>query len=168
MANPSIETENLSLTVTLAGRPYPLRVLPEDEESIRRIAKELNDKVASFQQTYPGKDKQDCLAMLLLIYAVDLYKVKEAAPAPPAPDPELLRGLADLERQLAGALAPPGTAAPPLAQHPGPRAVAARGDRDGYGSDPGSDGGAFGDSDDDQLGFGDDRIELVGPDGGPA
>lgn len=81
MSEPTADTPDadvLSLTVTLAGRPYPLRVAPRDEAAIRRISKELNDKVADFQRSYVGKDKQDCLAMLLLIYAVDLYKVKDA------------------------------------------------------------------------------------------
>ena len=98
-----IDTKPISLTVTLAGRPYPLLVQPEDEESIRRIAKELNDKVADFQQAYPGKDKQDCLAMLLLIYAVDLFKMKDATGGD---DSQLTRTLAQLERELTDALAP--------------------------------------------------------------
>ena len=91
----------LSLTVTVGGRAYPLRVLPEDEGPISRIAKEINDKLATFQQTYQGKDKQDFLAMLLLIYAVDLYKVKEGGRNV---DPQLLRSLNNLEQQLTEAL----------------------------------------------------------------
>jgi len=93
----------LSLTVTLGGRPYPLRVVPEDEEPIRRIAKELNDKLTNFQETYPGRDKQDCLAMLLLIYAVDLYKVKDGRAAV---DPKVGRSLSQLETILKTALEP--------------------------------------------------------------
>ena len=38
------------------------------------IVKELNEKVNRFQLTYTNKDKQDCLAMSLLTYAVDLHK----------------------------------------------------------------------------------------------
>lgn len=90
-----------SLTVTVGGRAYPLRVLPEDEGPIARIAKEINDKLATFQQTYQGKDKQDFLAMLLLIYAVDLYKEKEGSRVV---DPQLLRSLSSLELQLAEAV----------------------------------------------------------------
>ena len=76
MLPPATSAESVSLTVTLSGRPYPLRVLPEDEGPITQIAKELNDKLGDFLLAYEGKDRQDCLAMLLLIYAVDLYKVK--------------------------------------------------------------------------------------------
>ncbi len=102
---PTTPTEPVfqSLTVTLGGRAYPLRVAPEDEGPIRRIAKELNDKLAELQQAYPGKDKQDCLAMLLLIYSVDLYKVKQGSAND---DPQLFRSLTKLERDLAEALAP--------------------------------------------------------------
>jgi cell division protein ZapA len=77
--------------------------LPEDEEPIRRIAKELNDKLTDFQETYPGRDKQDCLSMLLLIYAVDLYKVKDGRAAI---DPKIGRSLNQLESTLKSALVP--------------------------------------------------------------
>jgi len=77
-------------------------VLPEDAEPIRSITKELNDKLAEFQQRYTGRDKQDCLAMLLLIYSVDLYKVKQDSAAA---GPKLIRSLTKLERELGDALA---------------------------------------------------------------
>lgn len=103
MSTSKTDGKFLSLTVTLGGRPYPLRVLPEDEEPIRRIAKELNDKLTDFQETYPGRDKQDCLSMLLLIYAVDLYKVKDGRAAL---DPKIGRSLNQLESTLKSALVP--------------------------------------------------------------
>lgn len=103
MSKPLIDAEFISLTVTLAGRPYPLRVLPADEEPIRRIAKELNDKVAEYQHAFSGKDKQDCLAMLLLIYAVDLFKIKDGSTTA---DTQLIRTLSVLERQLSEAVGP--------------------------------------------------------------
>ncbi len=144
MSKPVADAESLSLTVTLAGRPYPLRVLPADEEPIRRIAKELNDKVVEYQRAYSGKDKQDCLAMLLFIYAVDLYKAK--ASEPPAADQALAPTLARLERDLAAAL------------HGGPEWASA-GDGGG-GADDGTDDtdGDDGGGDDDDDGDGDDAI----------
>ena len=98
--NNAFDSESVSLTVTLAGRPYPLRVMAKDEESIRRIVKELNDRVNSLQQSYNNKDKQDCLAMLLLIYAMDLFRVKEGVQT----DPQLVRNLLKLEEQLQAAV----------------------------------------------------------------
>ena len=69
------ETKNI--TVVIASRPYPLKVKDEDEAAIRKIIKEINDKVNRFQLTYTNKDKQDCLAMAVLTYAVDLYKTQQ-------------------------------------------------------------------------------------------
>lgn len=68
------EKELKNITVLIAGRPYPLKVEEADEASIRQIAKEVNDKINNFQMNYNKKDKQDCLSMALLTYAVDLHK----------------------------------------------------------------------------------------------
>ena len=69
--------ETVQITVIIAARPYPLKVSKRDEGMIRKIVKEINEKVNKFQLTYTNKDKQDCLAMALLSYAVDLQKSKE-------------------------------------------------------------------------------------------
>ncbi len=63
-----------SITVLIAGRPYPLKIKVEDEPSIRKIVKEVNEKINHFQLTYTNKDKQDCLSMTVLTYAVELHK----------------------------------------------------------------------------------------------
>lgn len=68
------EKELKNITVLIAGRPYPLRVEEADEASVRQIAKEVNEKISNFQLSYNKKDKQDCLSMALLTYAVDLHK----------------------------------------------------------------------------------------------
>ena len=70
------ETDSKKITVVIAGRPYPLKIQPEDESSLRMIIKEINDKVNHFQLTYTCKDKQDHLSMALLMYAVDYHKLK--------------------------------------------------------------------------------------------
>ena len=68
------DKEMSNITVLIAGRPYPLKIKVGDEQTIRKIVKEVNDKVNQFQLTYAKKDKQDCLSMALLTYAVDLHK----------------------------------------------------------------------------------------------
>lgn len=65
-----------NITVVIAGRPYPLKVQERDEPSIRQIVNEINEKVNDFQRTYTNKDKQDCLAMAALTYAVDNFKTR--------------------------------------------------------------------------------------------
>lgn len=69
--------DTVNITVIIAARPYPLKVKKQDEAMIRKIVKEVNEKVNKFQLAYTTKDKQDCLAMALLSYAVDLQKSKE-------------------------------------------------------------------------------------------
>jgi cell division protein ZapA len=73
------EQETKNITVLIGGRPYPLKVQPEDEATIRKIVKEVNEKINRFQLTYTNKDKQDCLAMAILTYAVDLHKSRQTA-----------------------------------------------------------------------------------------
>ncbi len=66
-----------NITVIIAGRPYPLKVKEGDEPIIRRIVKEVNDKITLYQTTYPRKDRQDWLTMALLTFAVDLHKTHQ-------------------------------------------------------------------------------------------
>lgn len=68
--------ELISMSVMIAGRSYPLKVKEADAEPIQVVVDELNEKIKDFQLTYINKDKQDCLAMALLTYAVDLQKTK--------------------------------------------------------------------------------------------
>jgi cell division protein ZapA len=90
------QEETKNITVVVAGRPYPLRIRAEDEASLRKIVKEVNEKINRFQLTYTHKDKQDCLSMALLTYAVDLYKTQLAA----AQDAHLSANLSHLETLL--------------------------------------------------------------------
>jgi cell division protein ZapA len=72
------DKEMKHITVLIAGRPYPLKINASDEPAIRKIVKQVNEKLNRFQLTYTNKDKQDCLSMTLLTYAVELHKAKQA------------------------------------------------------------------------------------------
>ena len=94
-----------NITVLIAGRPYPLRVKEGDEPIIRRIVKEVNDKIALYQTSYPRKDRQDWLTMALLTFAVDLHKTQQvAAVTADATDPSLATRLSLIDAVLANAL----------------------------------------------------------------
>ena len=73
------EQQLIKITVIVAGRPYPLRIKAADEPAVRRIVKEVNDKITSFQAAYQDRDKQDGLSMAVLTYAFDLYKMRKEA-----------------------------------------------------------------------------------------
>lgn len=72
-----VEQNMVKITVLIGGRPYPLKVQAADETAVRKIVKEVNDKINSFQTAYQDRDKQDGLSMTLLTYAFDLYKLRK-------------------------------------------------------------------------------------------
>ncbi len=72
------DNEITNITITIAGRPYSLKIKAHEEQLIRGVAKEVNKKVAFFEETYKQRDKKDCLSMALLTYAVETAKLKKA------------------------------------------------------------------------------------------
>lgn len=67
-----------SIEVSIAGRPYPVKVTEDEEQIVLDTVEEINQKVSDLQKTYRGKDKQDYLSMALLTYALDYAKNKSA------------------------------------------------------------------------------------------
>lgn len=96
------EQATKQITVLIAGRPYPLKVKASDEAAIRKIVKDVNEQVNRFQLSYPNKDKQDCLAMTVLTYAVDLYKIRQSLST--MQDPQIVEKLSQLDAFLDQAL----------------------------------------------------------------
>ncbi len=92
--------DTINITVSIAGRTYPLKIQTSDEPAIRGIVKELNEKINRFQLTYSKKDKQDCLSMALLTYAVDLHKSKQNTSSTAEPDQELSTKIEQLDELL--------------------------------------------------------------------
>ena len=70
-------TELININLVIADRPYPLKIKPEEEESVRKAAKQLNDKIRDLQKQYAAKDKQDYLAMCALMNEVENLNNKE-------------------------------------------------------------------------------------------
>lgn len=63
--------ELVNIEVQIADRVYPLKVVKNQEQSIREAVAGVNETVKEYQRVYPGKNKQDYLAMCLLNYAVE-------------------------------------------------------------------------------------------------
>jgi cell division protein ZapA len=61
----------LSINVWLAGRSYRIRIKAEEEEAVRKAVKLADEKIRDMRTHYAGKDDQDFLAMVLLMYAAD-------------------------------------------------------------------------------------------------
>jgi cell division protein ZapA (FtsZ GTPase activity inhibitor) len=63
--------EELATTVTIADRPYHLRIAPENVEIIRKAAKLINALINDYSMKYDYQDKQDLLAMVALSYTTN-------------------------------------------------------------------------------------------------
>ena len=59
----------IPINIILADRSYRLKIKPEEEESVRKTVKEVNEKILEYKTAYAGKDLQDYISMVLLMYA---------------------------------------------------------------------------------------------------
>lgn len=71
-----------TLQVMIEGRNYPLQVNEQDAVSMLKIVEEVNESLKTLHVSYPQKDRQDCMAMALLTYAVKLYESKAESLSP--------------------------------------------------------------------------------------
>ena len=65
-------SEHLKIKLSIADRVYPLTIKPQQEEGLRKAAKEIEVMIKKFEQSYAVRDKQDVLAMCALQYAAQL------------------------------------------------------------------------------------------------
>ena len=61
--------EKLKIKLSIANRVYPLTILPNQEEGLRKAAKKIEAMISQFEQNYSVRDKQDVLAMCALQFA---------------------------------------------------------------------------------------------------
>ena len=54
------------ITINIAGRVYPLNVPAAEEETLRRVGKQIETMIKDFEQNFDVRDKQDALAMCAL------------------------------------------------------------------------------------------------------
>jgi cell division protein ZapA (FtsZ GTPase activity inhibitor) len=66
--------DKLSIRVNVADRFYPLKIERKDEETIRKAAKLINDRVQVYKQHYADKDTQDFLAMAALQFVIKVIE----------------------------------------------------------------------------------------------
>jgi cell division protein ZapA (FtsZ GTPase activity inhibitor) len=61
----------VQINVMVSDRIYPLKVSESEKEQVMNAVKLVNEKIREYQRMYDGKDKQDYLAMVLLLFAVE-------------------------------------------------------------------------------------------------
>lgn len=88
-----------SINVWLGGRSYRIRVKPEEEGLVRSAVKLADDKVMEMRQHYAGRDDQDFMAMVLLLYAT------QAATAGGGTNPVMEAQVDSMTRKIEAALA---------------------------------------------------------------
>lgn len=94
-----MSSENLiPLNITIGDRSYRIKILPENEEVIRKTLKVINDQIVDYKTNFAGKDMQDYVAMVLIWYATQA--VDNAA----AVNPEWEEKLQKMEAQIREAL----------------------------------------------------------------
>lgn len=54
------------ITINIAGRVYPLNVPAAEEETLRKVGKQIENMIKDFEQNFDVRDKQDALAMCCL------------------------------------------------------------------------------------------------------
>ncbi len=67
------------ISVIIADRPYRLKVNNEqEEEQFRKAGQLINEKLQEYASHFAFRDKRDLLAMVVLQFAVDFLKSKQA------------------------------------------------------------------------------------------
>lgn len=61
----------IPVNITIADRNYRVRVSSEDESSVRNTVKIINDKITEYKTSFPGKDMQDYISMVLVWFATE-------------------------------------------------------------------------------------------------
>ena len=92
--------ELIPINIVVGDRTYRIRILPADEEAVRKTLKTINDKLLEFKTSFSGKDMQDYVAMVLLWYATQLPEDNNLSVS----EPGILETLVKMEQQLDKAL----------------------------------------------------------------
>jgi cell division protein ZapA len=91
----------ISINLPVGDRSYRLKIKAEDEETVRKMAKKMNDQLNQFKSQYPGKDMQDYLAMSLLSFVTEEQPSNAQVAADFDTEAFLTRIEASIERGLA-------------------------------------------------------------------
>src|SRR6185437_5256692 len=87
--------ELIPLNIIIGDRSYRIKILPSDEEIVRKTLKTINDKILEFRAAFAGKDMQDYISMVLIWYATESRENNNVAI-----NPELIESLIKMEKQL--------------------------------------------------------------------
>ena len=87
--------ELIPLNIVIGDRNYRIRILPSDEEVVRKTLKTINDKILEFRSQFAGKDMQDYISMVLIWFATESQSKNS-----PVLSAELMDSLLKMDKQL--------------------------------------------------------------------
>lgn len=87
--------ELIPLNIVIGDRSYRIKILPSDEETVRKVLKTINEKIVEFRTQFAGKDMQDYISMVLIWYATQLKENNSGTLSN-----DLLESLLKMEKQL--------------------------------------------------------------------
>lgn len=64
-----MDTDLIPVNIVIGDRTYRIKILPSDEELVRKTLKVINDKILEFRSQFAGKDMQDYISMVLIWFA---------------------------------------------------------------------------------------------------
>ncbi len=66
----------MNIKVVIAGRPYPMSIVPEQEEVVRKDADVVYERIKHYAHRFEFTDQQDLLAMVALQFANDSIELE--------------------------------------------------------------------------------------------
>ena len=69
--------KEVSISISIAGNSYPIKVKPEDEQKVELAARLISDKIKVLKETYKVSDKRDLLAMCALQLATQTIELED-------------------------------------------------------------------------------------------
>jgi hypothetical protein len=89
----------IPLNIIIGDRSYRIKILPLDEEIVRKTLKTINDKILEFRAAFAGKDMQDYISMVLIWYATESRENNSVTL-----NPDLIESLIKMEKKLDAAV----------------------------------------------------------------
>ncbi len=91
-----MEPELIPANIVIGDRSYRIKILPTDEEIVRKTLKVINDKIMEFRTQFAGKDMQDYISMVLIWFATQ----PQSGPKSDALSEEFVEALQKISKQL--------------------------------------------------------------------
>ncbi|MEO8960391.1 MAG: cell division protein ZapA [Ginsengibacter sp.] len=90
-----VQEQLIPLNIVIGDRNYRIKILPSDEEAVRKALKVINEKIIEFRTQFAGKDMQDYISMVLIWYATQTKENNDAIM-----NTDLIDALLKMEKQL--------------------------------------------------------------------